>query len=1009
MSVYRSGSVNVVHGSSTITGVGTEWLKYVSNGSMFKIGDGTEIYSISRVISNTSAILSVPYKGLTANYLSYSITFGTTPNLNLPLIDRYDPDAATTLNQALSLIDKQAGNFLSFQELNDIEYSGEDTFFIRGDYHSDELMIDRAVEFKDIAGDIVTYNFVENNTLWNSVVKTTPTTQTVSYRDSDLGEYDIEKWDIVDNVDKQNHVFVESINPSSDEFTYSGEVLDGADAWEGNDTLRNYGKTKGLALITDGITESLVPVEAVSGEVLDLSEFKNGDILYNFDKGNYRSILVGEINPLQTAESDDDWEKGDYVYTIESKVQVKMLNLIPSIKRVYYGSRAQLGVKSVKMEHIDFGFGNNQVDASDIPISIPNVSGEYIDTAIQEVQDNLNAHKLLGIDVHTGTAITFVDDSSPEFPPLESDNTTDAINELKVRIGWSGYVTGIVDESDDTDRFIDHTFIGYPEDYFAANPSGEWFVRFEDGVNEGQLRAIYTFDKVVGEFFVRPYEPFPYLPNPGDQFSLLLKHTGLPGSRRFIELDDCPNSYSGHSGEIPVVKGSEDGMDFLDPTTLPIKNHLLSSPIFHTGISGTEDNFMALDDNGLPKDSGHKHSDYEVAGAVSTHQSTYDHTKLHDRKHDLTSSSDHGGITGTENNFIALNASGLPKDSGSKAGDFATSGHNHNHNSLNSIDGGGTYHLSSTDYTDLTDAGDSSLHYHSSDRNRSNHSGTQARSTISDFAHKATHESGGGDDAIKLDDLSAPDDNTDLNASTSKHGLLIKAVAPASGVLNVVGIANGETAFSNKGILDSTNPTDLGTSAPGTSLVVARRDHVHTLPKLDDLAAPDDNTDLNVSTTKHGLCPKAPNVLTQFLRGDGTWADVPFKHKFISGAEYNANFGNFRVRSIAGTGAFRFTFNVPLDFVSLVSIEAIGIPAFTGDAKNIDLASDYGAIGETYNTHSESDTISTYSGFVTNKVYALNLASVFTALAAGDYCGVLIDHVTIGGSINYLGILLKYA
>jgi hypothetical protein len=42
--------------------------------------------------------------------------------------------------------------------------------------------------------------------------------------------------------------------------------------------------------------------------------------------------------------------------------------------------------------------------------------------------------------------------------------------------------------------------------------------------------------------------------------------------------------------------------------------------------------------------------------------------------------------------------------------------------------------------------------------------------------------------------------------------------------------------------------------------------------KLDDLAAPDDNTDLNVSITKHGLTPKAPNDTTKFLRGDGAWA-----------------------------------------------------------------------------------------------------------------------------------------
>jgi hypothetical protein len=42
--------------------------------------------------------------------------------------------------------------------------------------------------------------------------------------------------------------------------------------------------------------------------------------------------------------------------------------------------------------------------------------------------------------------------------------------------------------------------------------------------------------------------------------------------------------------------------------------------------------------------------------------------------------------------------------------------------------------------------------------------------------------------------------------------------------------------------------------------------------KLDDLAPPDDTTDLDVSTSKHGLCPKAPNDITKFLRGDATWA-----------------------------------------------------------------------------------------------------------------------------------------
>jgi len=45
--------------------------------------------------------------------------------------------------------------------------------------------------------------------------------------------------------------------------------------------------------------------------------------------------------------------------------------------------------------------------------------------------------------------------------------------------------------------------------------------------------------------------------------------------------------------------------------------------------------------------------------------------------------------------------------------------------------------------------------------------------------------------------------------------------------------------------------------------------------KLDDAAAPDDNTDLNSSTSKHGLCPKLGGGTTNFLRADGSWAEPP--------------------------------------------------------------------------------------------------------------------------------------
>lgn len=57
--------------------------------------------------------------------------------------------------------------------------------------------------------------------------------------------------------------------------------------------------------------------------------------------------------------------------------------------------------------------------------------------------------------------------------------------------------------------------------------------------------------------------------------------------------------------------------------------------------------------------------------------------------------------------------------------------------------------------------------------------------------------------------------------------------------------------------------------------------------KLDDLAAPDDNTDLNASTSAHGLMQKYPGGSTNFLRADGTFAAPAGSSAFLRHAAAN--------------------------------------------------------------------------------------------------------------------------
>jgi hypothetical protein len=45
--------------------------------------------------------------------------------------------------------------------------------------------------------------------------------------------------------------------------------------------------------------------------------------------------------------------------------------------------------------------------------------------------------------------------------------------------------------------------------------------------------------------------------------------------------------------------------------------------------------------------------------------------------------------------------------------------------------------------------------------------------------------------------------------------------------------------------------------------------------KVDELAAPADNSNLNATTGAHGLLKKLDNVITHFMNGQGNWTTIP--------------------------------------------------------------------------------------------------------------------------------------
>jgi len=161
----------------------------------------------------------------------------------------------------------------------------------------------------------------------------------------------------------------------------------------------------------------------------------------------------------------------------------------------------------------------------------------------------------------------------------------------------------------------------------------------------------------------------------------------------------------------------------------------------------------------------------------------------------------------------------------------------------------------------------------------------------------------------------------------------------------------------------------------------------------------------------------------KLLKGAGVGAapdeiDIPnaaTKEFFVpAGGATTALKGDFAVaRAQYGGGEAAVSFKIPHDFSTIIVAQLIIIPhGASAVAWDIDIDSDYGAVGEAHTANSEADTTTTYN-LTEDEIEAIDIAGILSAIAAHDFVGVKLTNSRAGDAeyayIEVVGVRIRYS
>ena len=229
-------------------------------------------------------------------------------------------------------------------------------------------------------------------------------------------------------------------------------------------------------------------------------------------------------------------------------------------------------------------------------------------------------------------------------------------------------------------------------------------------------------------------------------------------------------------------------------------------------------------------------------GATNINAANYTDTTTHASFSQLDyASAGHTGFAealGVDDNYVTdAEKVVIGNTSGTNTGDQSSGDFDHAQlTNLNST----TYsHLTSTQLIDLTDAGDTTLHYHATDRARTNHTGTQTASTIIDFDTEVSNNTDVAANTSARHTAVTITDGTTINFTLTGQDITAETIDSAINHNNLLNTHNLTTDISHDTINSGTIASH-DTSATGTELNTltdtsdADALHTHTGANLTD-------------------------------------------------------------------------------------------------------------------------------------------------------------------------------